>query len=93
MKIVTWNCNLQLSKKADVIKLFDADVFVFQECERLPIDYFPGYQFFWTGQNNKKGLAVVVLGNNSFTVEDFKNNLAYFLPVQTEKDSCATTLF
>ena len=85
MRILTWNCNLQFSKKSELIKLFDADVIVIQECERLSIDYFEGYQFFWTGKNEMKGLAIVVRGSNSFIVEGSESRFAYFLPVQTEQ--------
>lgn len=84
MKILTWNCNLQYAKKSKQIDSFDADVLVIQECESLPSDYKPGYQLFWVGNNDKKGLAVLVRGTNSFIVKKETNNFAYFLPVQTD---------
>ena len=84
MKIVTWNCNLQFSKKSKLVDSFDADVLVIQECEYLPVDYKPGYQLFWQGRNQKKGLAVLVRGNESVMVENDEIAFAYFLPIQTE---------
>ncbi len=84
MKILTWNCNLQFAKKSKQVDSFDADVLVIQECESLPSDYKPGYQLFWVGNNDNKGLAVLVRGRNSFIVEKETNDFAYFLPVQTD---------
>ncbi len=84
MKILTWNCNLQFSKKSKLVDLFDADVLVIQECEYLPVDYKPGYQLFWQGRNLKKGLAVLVRGEDSHLVENDESAFAYFLPIQTQ---------
>jgi len=84
MKILTWNCNLHYAKKSEQIESFDADVLVIQECESLPNDYKPGYQLFWVGNNDKKGLAVLVRGANSFIVKKESSDFAYFLPVQTD---------
>ncbi len=83
MKILTWNCNLQFSKKSELVDSFNADVLVIQECEFLPVDYKPGYQLFWVGNNEKKGLAVLVRGNSSFRVEKNSRDFAYFLPIQS----------
>ena len=84
MKILTWNCNLCYAEKSKQIDSFDADVLVIQECESLPSDYKPGYQLFWVGNNEKKGLAVLVRGTNSFIVKKETKDFAYFLPVQTD---------
>ena len=84
MKIVTWNCNLQYAKKSKQIDSFDADVLVIQECESLPSDYKPGYQLFWVGNNDKKGLAILIRGTNSFIVKKETNDCAYFLPIQSD---------
>ncbi len=75
---------MQYAKKSKQIDSFDADVLIIQECESLPSDYKPGYQFFWVGNNNKKGLAVLVRGTNSFIVKKESSDFAYFLPVQTD---------
>lgn len=84
MKILTWNCNLQYLKKSKQLDSFNADVLIIQECESLPSDYKPGYQLFWVGNNDKKGLAVLVRGANSFIVKNEINDFAYFLPIQTD---------
>ena len=81
---MTWNCNLQFSKKSALVDSFNADVLVIQECEFLPMDYKPGYQLFWVGNNEKKGLAVLVRGNNSFRVKKSSKDFAYFLPIQSD---------
>ena len=81
---MTWNCNLQFSKKSALVDSFNADVLVIQECEFLPMDYKPGYQLFWVGNNQKKGLAVLVRGNSSFRVKKSSRDFAYFLPIQSD---------
>lgn len=75
---------MQYAKKSNQIESFDADVLVIQECEYLPSDYKTGYQLFWVGNNDKKGLAVLIRGANSFIVKKETNDFAYFLPVQTD---------
>jgi exonuclease III len=75
---------LQYAKKSKQVDSFDADVLVIQECEYLASDYKPGYQLFWVGNNDRKGLAVLVRGTNSFIVKKETNDFAYFLPVQTD---------
>ena len=75
---------MQFSKKSALVDSFNADVLVIQECEFLPMDYKPGYQLFWVGNNEKKGLAVLVRGNSSFRVEKSSKDFAYFLPIQSD---------
>jgi exonuclease III len=35
MKILTWNCNQGIGNDFSIIKDFDADVVIIQECEKL----------------------------------------------------------
>jgi len=58
MKIITWNCNLNFSKKFENLEAFDSDIIIIQECERLKTDFFPNHNFFWTGRIESKGLGV-----------------------------------
>ncbi len=69
MELQPATCNLQYAKKSKQLDSFNADVLIIQECESLPSDYKPGYQLFWVGNNDKKGLAVLVRGANSFIVK------------------------
>lgn len=84
MKIVTWNCSLNFSKKFDLLNSLNADVMIIQECEKLESDFILGYQLFWEGRNEKKGIAVIVRGSGSKKVEIDGSELAYFLPIETE---------
>ena len=35
MKIVTWNCNLNLERKFDLLQSLAPDIAIIQECEKL----------------------------------------------------------
>jgi exonuclease III len=83
VKVLTWNCNLQFSEKSQLIESFDADVLIIQECEKLPMDFLPGFQLFWVGRNENKGLAVLVRGKDAHNVNKSEDDFAYFLPIQT----------
>ena len=41
MKIINWNCNLNLSKKFEHIEKHQPDIAIIQECEKLDSSYFP----------------------------------------------------
>lgn len=84
MKIFTWNCNLNFSRKYKQVEQYDADILIIQECEKLPIDFIAGKQLFWMGRNESKGLAVIVKGDFSRPVDNINNELIYFLPIQTQ---------
>ena len=60
MKLLTWNCNLNLSKKFHILEPYNCDIFIIQECERLKKNFFPNYDYFWSGKNEKKGLGILV---------------------------------
>jgi len=84
VKILTWNCNLNFSRKYQQVEQYDADILIIQECEKLPIDFMPGKQLFWMGRNEAKGLAVIVKGDSATPLENINNDLIYFLPIQTQ---------
>jgi exonuclease III len=81
MKILTWNCNMVFRKDFDLIRHFDSDIIVIQECEKLSIDQFEGYKSHWIGMNDSKGLAVLTKGESTFASDIFRSDLVYFLPV------------
>lgn len=81
MKVLTWNCNLLFCNEFDLIRHFDSDIFVIQECEKLDSDQFEGYESHWIGMNNSKGLAILTKGESTFASKIFRSDLVYFLPV------------
>ena len=84
MKIITWNCNLNLVKKFDHISKESPDIAIIQECEKLDENYFPNSKYFWLGKNEKKGLGVIVFNHSAKVSESLNEKLIYFLPIQTD---------
>jgi len=58
-----------------------ADILLIQECEKVPRDYFNGFDFHWVGQNDKKGLGVLTKGPSKFPQDIYRSDFIYFLPV------------
>ena len=85
MKLLTWNCNLNLAQKFEIIEPYKCDIYIIQECERLKTNFFPNYNFFWIGKNEKKGLGILVTKSLKARISNLNNqNLINFLPVETE---------
>ena len=84
MKIMTWNCNLNLAKKYQYIESFDTDILIIQECEKLKEDYFSGRKFFWTGRIENKGLGVLIKNDSASIDRSVDHNLINFLPIQSD---------
>jgi len=84
MKIMTWNCNLNLAKKYQHIESFDADILIIQECEKLKENYFSGRKFFWTGRIENKGLGVLIKTDSASIDPSVDHNLINFLPIQSD---------
>jgi exonuclease III len=63
---------------------FDADVLLIQECEKVPRDYFDGFDFHWVGQNEKKGLGVLTRSPSKFPKKIYRPDFIYFIPVLLE---------
>ena len=84
MKIITWNCCLNLSKKFEQIKALNPDILIIQECEELPEDFFPGARYYWTGHTKNKGMGVVLFNNTANVDKSFNNKLDYFLPLNLD---------
>lgn len=60
MRIVTWNSNLNFKGKFDIISSLKTNLFIVQECEQLPKDYFPDAEYLWVSRNPKKGLGALI---------------------------------
>ena len=84
MKIITWNCNLNLVKKFEHISKESPDIAIIQECEKLDENYFPNSKYFWLGKNEKKGLGVIVFNHSAKVSEPLNEKLIYFLPIETD---------
>ena len=84
MKVITWNCNLNLVKKFEHISKESPDIAIIQECEKLDENYFPNSKYFWLGKNEKKGLGVIVFNHSAKVSESLNEKLIYFLPIQTD---------
>ena len=85
MKLLTWNCNLNLAEKFEILEPYNCDIFIIQECERLKTNFFPNYDYFWVGKNEKKGLGILVTKSLKGKISKLNNqNLIYFLPLETE---------
>ena len=84
MKVITWNCNLNLVKKFEHIVKESPDIAIIQECEKLDENYFPNSKYFWLGKNEKKGLGVIVFNHSAKVSESLNEKLIYFLPIETD---------
>ena len=84
LRILSWNCNLRLEAKFEKIAALSPDIAIIQECERMPPDFFPDAQYLWVGQNEKKGLGVLIFGGTGTINTDYNSDLIEFLPVDTD---------
>jgi exonuclease III len=84
MRIVSWNCNLNLKSKFEKVSDLRPDILVVQECERLPEEFFPNSHYLWVGQNEKKGLGVLIFGGSGKIHSSHRHDLVEFIPVDTD---------
>ncbi len=96
MKIVTWNCNGALRKKFHVLEIFDAGIYVIQECEdpsktkdKEFLEWTGNY--LWKGDSKNKGIGVFVKKNLSLEKLDWSdlyegNKVKHFLPCRINND-------
>jgi exonuclease III len=85
MKVVSWNCNGALRKKAHLIDRLSADLLIVQECENPALSEIDcrdwAGDFLWKGKNKNKGIGVFKRGN--FSLSDLSwddHGLESFLP-------------
>lgn len=84
MIITTWNCNLKLKSKYEHIESLGSDILIIQECEKLKQDYFPNAQYFWTGRDENKGLAVLVKKDTASISKLHNQNFIHFIPIESD---------
>ena len=90
MKLVSWNCGGSFRTKYRSLDLFDADVWIIQECENPSL--YPEselcsrfQQYLWIGDNRHKGLGVFSCQGQRLEALDWSDlyqdhKLRYFLP-------------
>ena len=84
LRLITWNCNQRLEAKFERINELGPDIAVIQECERLPPKFFPNAHYLWVGQNEKKGLGVLIFGATGTINPTYESSFIEFLPVDTD---------
>ena len=80
MRLITWNCNLSLARKLDLLLQLEPDIAVIQECEESLIVP-DGYLFSWRGNNPKKGLGVLSKKQKVIVSPLMQDQWIYFLPL------------
>ncbi len=90
MKIVSWNCNGALRQKFNALDVYDADIYVIQECENPIETKDDAYQewageHLWTGNSKNKGIGI--FAKNSHQLEHLRwptkfrgRDVKHFLP-------------
>jgi endonuclease/exonuclease/phosphatase family metal-dependent hydrolase len=80
MRIVTWNCNRALHRKAAALFELEPDVAIVQECER-DFESPEGYHFMWMGEYHLMGLGVFTRDASVKLEPKARDSWTYFLPV------------
>lgn len=80
MRLVTWNCNLSLGRKLDLVLALNPDLAVIQECEKS-LTVPTGYVFSWRGNNPNKGLGVLARKQEVVVNPLMRDEWTYFLPL------------
>jgi exonuclease III len=90
MKIVTWNCNGALRRKFEQLSIFDADIYVIQECEDPSNTNDKSYEewsmnHLWIGDSKNKGLGIFAKQSINLELLDWSNlfrdhSVKHFLP-------------
>ena len=85
MKVISWNCNLNLVRKFELIEQYKPDIAIIQECEKLDKSYFPDSEYWWIGKDEKKGLGIIIFNKSAKISNSYNESLIYFLPLQTDE--------
>jgi exodeoxyribonuclease-3 len=99
MKIITWNCNMALRKKAGFILTHQPDILIVPECEHPDKLAFPDTRqkptgILWFGKNPHKGLGIFSF--NSYKIcelEGHNRDLKLIVPISVSRGRFACTLF
>ena len=78
MKILTWNCNLVLRKDFELIRHFDSDIIIIQECEKLDLNQFEGYKSHWIGAGDFNNAPQFDIPNNKNNFVDINYRFSEF---------------
>jgi len=89
MRIVAWNCNMALHRKADALLRLKPDIAIVSECaqpdvmcSRAPVDWLEADPV-WIGNNPNKGLGVFTFNGYSAALDDsYYHTLKYIAPVR-----------
>ena len=84
MRVITWNCNQNFRSKFDLISALSPNLLIVQECEYLPQNHFPNAEYLWVGQNNKKGLGVLIFKDAGSISPEYDEKYVEFLPINTD---------
>jgi exonuclease III len=90
LKIVTWNCHGALRNKFETLDLYQADIYIVQECENPSLTINLEYKkwaenHLWIGKNKNKGLGIFASKEIELKSLDWSNlyqnyEVNYFLP-------------
>lgn len=96
MKIVTWNCNGAFRKKFQAILVFEADLYIIQECENPFESKHKEYEkwaknYLWIGDSKNKGLGIfaktdIKLEKLNWSNQFKEHSVKYFLPCRVNND-------
>jgi exodeoxyribonuclease III len=99
MKIITWNCNMALRKKAEFILIHKPDILIVPECEcpdkllfneNLP----KPTDMLWFGTNQNKGLGIFSYSDSRFKLLDTHNpEFKMIIPIDVKGGQYDFTLY
>jgi exodeoxyribonuclease-3 len=86
MRLISWNCNMALRRKADSLLACAPDIAVIQECARDDVEALGERgTFVWVGENPKKGLGIIARGDYRVRRHRFyRAQIPVIAPVQVE---------
>jgi exonuclease III len=82
MRIITWNCNMALGKKARAVLELQPHVLIVQECSEQDMRSLDAHHVSWVGGNRHRGLGVAVFQDLKTSVAPcLDTDLPWFLPI------------
>ena len=84
MRLVSWNCQMGLAAKRDLVAALSPDVLIAPESsERDILGDAHASSAFWTGDNVKKGLGVLSFGDVALhRIEPHDRDIRFVMPVR-----------
>src|SRR5688572_10388124 len=99
MKLISWNCQGDFRRKADIVLTHRPDVLVVQECEHPDkLKFNPNtpkpLDMYWYSDGGKKGLGLFSYSNYKFELlPNFNPEFRYILPFQVTGNGLTFTFF